>query len=74
MGNHDQWYDFVGGAGKIQIGVLYRPHLGQSLTIEEFDLMTVIGKGSFGKVCTAALFWWMLIANLEVVGIASPET
>ena len=50
MGNHDQWYDFVGGAGKIQIGVLYQPHYGQSLTIDEFDLMTVIGKGSFGKV------------------------
>lgn len=50
MGNHDQWYDFVGGAGKIQIGVSYQPNYGQSLTIEEFELMTVIGKGSFGKV------------------------
>ena len=53
MGNHDQWYDFVGGDGKIQIGVRYQPHYGQSLTIDEFDLMTVIGKGSFGKVCSA---------------------
>jgi serum/glucocorticoid-regulated kinase 2 len=50
MGNHDQWYDFVGGEGKIQIGVRYQSHYGQSLTIDEFDLMTVIGKGSFGKV------------------------
>ena len=25
MGTEDQWYDFVGGAGKIQIGVAYQP-------------------------------------------------
>lgn len=25
MGTEDQWYDFVGGAGKIQIGVSYQP-------------------------------------------------
>ena len=74
MGNHDQWYDFVDGAGKIQIGVLYQPNYGQSLTIDEFDLMTVIGKGSFGKVCSAAVFGGLLIADMDVVGIASPET
>lgn len=50
MGNHDQWYDFVGGAGKIQIGVAYQPNYGQSFSIDDFELMTVIGKGSFGKV------------------------
>ncbi|KAF8957256.1 kinase-like domain-containing protein [Flammula alnicola] len=50
MGNQDQWYSFVGGAGKIQIGVAYQPNYGQSLTIDDFELMTVIGKGSFGKV------------------------
>lgn len=50
MGNQDQWYPFTGGSGKIQIGVSYHPHYGQSLTIDEFELMTVIGKGSFGKV------------------------
>ncbi|KAF9476544.1 AGC/Akt protein kinase [Pholiota conissans] len=50
MGNQDTWYDFVGGAGKIQIGVIYQPNYGQSLTIDDFELMTVIGKGSFGKV------------------------
>lgn len=49
MGNHDQWYSFTGGAGKIQIGVSYQPHYGHSLTIDDFELMTVIGKGSFGK-------------------------
>ncbi|TFK40836.1 kinase-like domain-containing protein [Crucibulum laeve] len=50
MGSQDQFYDLVGGGGKIQIGVSYQPHYGQSLSIDEFELITVIGKGSFGKV------------------------
>lgn len=50
MGSQDQWYDVVGGSGKIQIGVSYQPNYGQSLTIDDFELITVIGKGSFGKV------------------------
>ncbi|KAF8895323.1 AGC/Akt protein kinase [Infundibulicybe gibba] len=50
MGSQDQWYDIVGGSGKIQIGVTYQPSYGQSLTIDDFELITVIGKGSFGKV------------------------
>ncbi|KAI6042647.1 kinase-like domain-containing protein [Pisolithus marmoratus] len=49
VGN-DQWYDLSGGPGKIQIGVAYQPSSGQSLTIDDFELITVIGKGSFGKV------------------------
>ena len=59
LGNNDQWYEFTGGAGKIQLGVSYQPHYGQSITIDDFELMTVIGKGSFGKVglrCTPILF------------------
>jgi len=49
-GTQDQWYDLVGGAGKIQLGVAYQPTPNQSLTIDDFELITVIGKGSFGKV------------------------
>ncbi|KAJ7175925.1 AGC/Akt protein kinase [Mycena filopes] len=49
-GTQDQWYDLVGGAGKIQIGVAYQPTYGESLGIDDFELITVIGKGSFGKV------------------------
>ncbi|KAJ7459917.1 kinase-like domain-containing protein [Mycena latifolia] len=49
-GTQDQWYDLVGGAGKIQLGIAYQPTNGQSLTIDDFELITVIGKGSFGKV------------------------
>ncbi|KAL0961415.1 hypothetical protein HGRIS_006364 [Hohenbuehelia grisea] len=50
MGTQDQWYNVVGGSGRVQIGVAYRPSYGQSLTIDDFELITVIGKGSFGKV------------------------
>ncbi|KAG5735362.1 Serine/threonine-protein kinase gad8 [Termitomyces sp. T112] len=50
MGSRDQWYDLVGGAGKIQIGTSYLPSYGHSLTVDDFELITVIGKGSFGKV------------------------
>ena len=50
MGSRDQWYEIVGGSGKIQIGVSYQPSYGQPLTIDDFELITVIGKGSFGKV------------------------
>lgn len=50
MGQQDQWYDLESGSGRIQIGVTYQPHYGGSLTIDDFELITVIGKGSFGKV------------------------
>ncbi|CAL1712822.1 unnamed protein product [Somion occarium] len=46
----DTWYELVGGSGKIQIGLAFQPNNGQSLTIDDFELITVIGKGSFGKV------------------------
>ncbi|KAF4577330.1 AGC protein kinase Gad8 [Pleurotus pulmonarius] len=49
-GTQDQWYEFAGGSGRIQIGVTYKPSYGQSLNIDDFELITVIGKGSFGKV------------------------
>ncbi|TFK80444.1 AGC/Akt protein kinase [Polyporus arcularius HHB13444] len=48
--SQDQWYDMAGGSGRIQIGVSFKPSTGQSLTIDDFELITVIGKGSFGKV------------------------
>ncbi|OBZ71365.1 Serine/threonine-protein kinase gad8 [Grifola frondosa] len=50
MPTEDQWYELVGGPGKIQIGVAFKPSSGHSLTIDDFELITVIGKGSFGKV------------------------
>jgi len=46
----NEWYSLVGGAGKIEIGVSYSPSSGQSLSIDEFELLKLVGKGSFGKV------------------------
>lgn len=63
MGNHDQWYNLSGGAGKIQLGVLYQPRYGQPITIDDFELMTVIGKGSFGKVGRVKLLLATLIST-----------
>jgi len=50
MGTQDKFYDLTGGPGRIQIGVAYQPNSGHSLTIDDFELITLIGKGSFGKV------------------------
>ncbi|KZV73825.1 AGC/Akt protein kinase [Peniophora sp. CONT] len=50
MPSQDQWYELQGGAGKILIGVAFQPNTGHTLTIDDFELITVIGKGSFGKV------------------------
>ncbi|KAH9002743.1 AGC/Akt protein kinase [Lactarius hatsudake] len=50
LATQDQWYDLNGGSGKILVGVSFQPSSGHPLTIDDFELTTVIGKGSFGKV------------------------
>ncbi|KAH7890401.1 kinase-like domain-containing protein [Phlebopus sp. FC_14] len=51
-GHHasDQWYAATAGSGFFHLKVDYRPIRDEPLTIEAFDLLKVIGKGSFGKV------------------------
>lgn len=71
MGSRDQWYDFVGGAGRIQIGTSYLPSYGQSLTVDDFELITVIGKGSFGKVRSCNDF--LDLQTLMKLGYASQK-
>lgn len=40
-----------GGSGKLHLRIDYRPNLQKKpLTIDDFDLLKVVGKGSFGKV------------------------
>ncbi|KAL1918001.1 uncharacterized protein VTP21DRAFT_3267 [Calcarisporiella thermophila] len=47
----DEWYPLHGGTGHIRVQLCYRQDpTGEPLTIESFDLLKVIGKGSFGKV------------------------
>jgi len=50
MGVKDEWYDLAGGPGQINVQVSYKQQYDNSLTIDSFDLLKVIGKGSFGKV------------------------
>ena len=44
------WLDVQFGTGSIKVGVNYVENRQGSLKIEDFDLMKVVGKGSFGKV------------------------
>ena len=39
-----------GGSGKLNLRIDYKPNKNKPLTIDDFELLTVVGKGSFGKV------------------------
>lgn len=39
-----------GGSGKLNLKIDYKPNKNKPLTIDDFELLTVVGKGSFGKV------------------------
>ncbi|KAJ9098347.1 Serine/threonine protein kinase, AGC [Naganishia cerealis] len=46
----DEWLPVSGGSGSIHVQVAFKPNQNQHLTIDSFELLKVIGKGSFGKV------------------------
>jgi serum/glucocorticoid-regulated kinase 2 len=46
----DEWLPISGGSGSIHVQVVFKPAQNQHLTIDSFELLKVIGKGSFGKV------------------------
>ncbi|KAF9415624.1 AGC protein kinase Gad8 [Podila epigama] len=47
----DEWFTLQGGTGKVRVQLAYkRDNANTPLTIDAFDLLKVIGKGSFGKV------------------------
>ncbi|CAL5872006.1 uncharacterized protein PFLUO_LOCUS6263 [Penicillium psychrofluorescens] len=45
-----EWVDMQQGTGKLQLGVEYVENQPGKLSIDNFDLLKVVGKGSFGKV------------------------
>lgn len=46
----DQWYPAANGQGEFRIQIAFRPTRHEPLTIDAFELLKVVGKGSFGKV------------------------
>jgi serum/glucocorticoid-regulated kinase 2 len=45
-----EWLSLQFGSGNIKIGVEYVENRQRALKIEDFELLKVVGKGSFGKV------------------------
>ncbi|KAF9893901.1 hypothetical protein FE257_010071 [Aspergillus nanangensis] len=45
-----EWLDLQFGNGSIKVGVSFVENRQRSLKLEDFDLLKVVGKGSFGKV------------------------
>ncbi|KAI9651234.1 Serine/threonine-protein kinase [Ciborinia camelliae] len=45
-----EWLEVQYGTGKIRIGVEYVENRTRALKIDDFELLKVVGKGSFGKV------------------------
>lgn len=45
-----EWLDLQFGTGSVKIGVSFVENKQRSLQLEDFDLLKVVGKGSFGKV------------------------
>ena len=67
------WHALSGGSGQIQVGIQYQSNQKGNLTIDAFDLLKVVGKGSFGKVMqvrkkdTSRIYALKTIRKLHIV-------
>lgn len=46
----NDWFELQNGTGKLQIGVEFVENRAGKLSIDDFELLKLVGKGSFGKV------------------------
>lgn len=69
----DTWLPVSGGTGEIHVQLAYKPQQGHTLSIESFELLKVIGKGSFGKVMqvrkrdTARIYALKIIRKAHII-------
>jgi serum/glucocorticoid-regulated kinase 2 len=59
-----EWLEVQHGSGKMKVGVRFVENRQSSLKIEDFDLLKVVGKGSFGKVMQVQ---YVYVLNLSIV-------
>lgn len=52
-----EWIDVQHGTGALRVGVQFVENQKRSLKIDDFDLLKVVGKGSFGKVMQVWYVW-----------------
>jgi serum/glucocorticoid-regulated kinase 2 len=54
-------------SGNVKVGVEYRRNQDMPLTMNDFELMTVVGKGSFGKVMQVKYVWSCSTSHNNIV-------
>ncbi|KAF3052925.1 hypothetical protein E8E11_011688 [Didymella keratinophila] len=55
------WINVQFGSGQMKVGVNFVENRQDRLTIDDFDLLKVVGKGSFGKVMQVHIDWRKLL-------------
>ena len=65
----DEWHQVTGGSGEVNVQIQYKAAQNVPLTIDAFELLKVVGKGSFGKARRRQRF---LLLEGRPVGMLTP--